>query len=662
MFSCLFVLLSLQAPPLDLQLAREAVENQKFERAIGLLDSVLEIDSTHTEAHYLRGIALREHGRNPTLKSRLQRLLARSEEDFRFVVAKDSAFWDVLYQFAILKRYQNDLRQAITLAEAQLRHHPTLYHVPAGLRSFYWRFVVSNEPEDARAWLRAQSGSMASLFVGQSYEHQGMFDAAERIYQKHEEAEQTLALLAKARLDFARLRPEDGTRAVMRSISELQTKADAYILFDEVKTIASFSEWDDFNRIENLEEYQRYFTAFWNRRNPMPAAPYNARMAEHYRRLRIAEAEYLFNGFRSWFRSDFTGEEAYFPSTYELASDFTDRGIVLIRHGEPDDYTVGDANSWLYRDSTLVFHFAPTCLGQVCGVTEYFVPAPLGPTFQASLVGIDRLDAERRSIEYLYKGLSTDRHQWPSKTRHWDIPYVMGAFRGMDGRTLLEVYYEVPLQETVQISGPDSIRLEAGFSVNRSDWSQVSYIREQTLHARGAPPFVGRFQLDVPAESYRFGLHARVLGGVHLQAIRFERMIPEFTETNLELSDLFLADSLDALPEARIREDLKLYVNPSGIFSRSSFPVVYFEIYNLKREADGQTNYRVAYTLAPINKPQQGVVTLQISEQRGSETSPISFIAIDFQEALPGNYMLEVEVEDLVSGRVVKTSRTLSLE
>ena len=659
---CFLILLLSQVPGTDLQAARQAVGSQDYGRAIQLLDEFLESDDTHIEGRYLRGIALRERGRNPTLKNRLQRVLARSAADFEFVVAHDSAYQDVLFQYAILKRYEDDLEGAITLGEAQLEHRPDLDYVLPRLLSFYWRYVVTTTPQKARLWLRSQAGSLAPLFVGRAYERQGMYDSAEAIYAEDEDTAETPLLLAQARLNFARMRPEIGTETIEEAISGIDSKVDALVFFEEIKTIASPAEVAAFERIEELEGYRKFFRTFWTSRDPMPAAAYNARMAEHYRRLRIAEQNFLFNGFRSWFRSAFTHDETYFPVTYELGSDFNDRGIVFMRHGEPDHYTVGEANSWLYNDSLLVFHFAPTCIGQVCGVTEHFVPSPLGPTFEPAIVGLDALDAERKSVDYLVNGLSTDRHQWSSDTRHWEVPYVVGAFRGLDGRTLVEIYYEVPLHETARVRGPDSVVVETGVSIHNGDWERINYVRKQSQYGRGEDAFVDRFQVDLSADRFNLALHARVLDGVHLRAYRFAYTVPGFTDTGLQLSDMFLADSIAVIPDAIERDDVILYVNPSGQFERPVAPFVYFEIYNLTQEPDGQTRYRIAYTLTPVDADQDGAITLQTSEQRTANSSPLSYVALDLGEASAGSYTIEVEVEDLITGVVARTGRALHLK
>ena len=656
-----FIFLFWQAAPTSLDTALRAVEAHEYGDAVGILDGVLQSDSTDVTARYLRGIALREQGRNPTLLNRIQRFLSRSERDFEFILAQDSSFQDVLLQYGILKRYRNDLPRAIELGEAQLSYRPDLDHILPNLLSFYWRYIVTHDPEEARQWLRGQSGVLAPLFVGRTYERQEMFSAAQQIYNNSEDLPMTVTLLAKARLEFARLHWEAGTRAVEEAISNLNSKVDALVLFEEIKTIASPIELEVFQQIQDLVEYQDFFNVFWNRRNPMPAAPYNARMVEHYRRLPIAEQDFLFNGFRSWFRSEFTSIESYFPPTYVLSSDYTDRGIIFLRHGEPDDYTMGESNSWLYYDSLMVFHFAPSCVADICGITDHFVPSPQGPTFSSSIVGLDELDAERISAKYLMDGLSTDRHRWPPETRSWTVPYVMGAFRGLDGQTLVEMYYQIPIHESRSSSESDSIHVEAGFAVHSMDWKGIHYIREHHVYTLGAPLRLNRFQVDLPSEEFHVGFHAREVDDVHVHASRFTYTVPEFTEIGLQMSDILLADSLDALPDAGAREDLILYVNPSSEFQQPAAPWIYYEIYNLNKVPDGQTRYEVSYSLIPAESAQQGAITLQTSEQRGIDASPIVYLSMDMGEANFGSYTLEVHIEDLITGTAVSSTRELTL-
>lgn len=658
----LFLLVS-PVPEDDLQAAKEAVQSGNYARAITLLTSYLESNQSSLEAHYWRGIAYRERGKHPTLKNRIRQVLQRGEQDFEFVLAQDSAYQDVLYQYAVLKRYQGDLRGAITLGEAQLRLRNDLDHVLPGVLHFYWRYLAETPPETARLWLRTQTGVFTNVFVGRAYERQGLFDLAESYYEEvieDEEDANSMVLipiqLALARLDFARRFPEAGTLGVMEAIEKIQSRMEAFVLFEEIKTIASPAEISAFIEIEDLREYRTFFEVFWTSRDPMPAAAFNARMAEHYRRLRVAEQDFLFYGFRSWYRSWFTHEATHFPGTYALSQDFDDRGIIFIRHGEPDDYTIGEANSWLYRDTLMVFHFAPTCTAGICSVFTHFVPSPEGPTFPPSIVGLDYLDAERRTSGFLMHGLTSDRHRWPEGTKHWDMPFTAAAFRGLDGRSLVEVYYQVPLEPA---DDRDSLHVEVGFAAHDALWQRVNYMRASSR--RKASAFVDRFQVDLTAAPHHLSLYARELDGVHVAAHRFEYTPSSFDGTGVKVSDILLADSINVLPDAQQREDYLIHVNPVSEFNSVAPVFVYYEVYDLLKAPDGQTRYRLAYGLIPEKGGRDAAIALQTDQQRSVSNSPIEFVVIDLSEVSEGRYVLEVTVTDLVRGQDIVASRPLEI-
>ncbi|MDE2958305.1 MAG: GWxTD domain-containing protein [Bacteroidota bacterium] len=654
----------LAAPADDLRAAKEAVRDGEYAHAITLLSTYLEANPSDLEAHYWRGIAYRERGKHPTLKNRVRQILQRGAQDFEGVLAQDSAYQDVLFQYALLKKYQGDLRTAISLGEAQLRHRRDMVHVLAGVLDLYWRYLAENAPEKARQWLRTQSGLFTQVFIGRTYERQGLFDLAESYYEEViAEEEDHAALvrlpvrLALARLDFARRFPEAGTVGVMEAIEDVETATEALVLFQEIRTIASPAEISAFRSIQNPADYRIFFEVFWISRDPMPAAPYNARMAEHYRRLRVAEQDYLFYGFRSWYRSQFTHEAAFFPETYTLSQDYDDRGIIFIRHGEPDDYTVGEANSWLYRDSLLVFHFAPTCMGSVCSVFTHFVPSPEGPTFHPGIVGLDYIDAERRTGAFLMQGLSTDRHTWPAGTRLWEMPYMMASFRGLDGRSLVEVYYRVPLEPD---DGRDSTLVEVGFAAHDARWQQVSYVRASRRRAAGA--FVERVQVDLAAAPHNLSLYAREADGPHLAAHRFQYTPARFDQLGLKVSDLLLADSINVLPDAQLREDYLVHVNPAATATSAEPVFAYFEVYDLLAAPDGQTRYYLAYTLIPDRGGRSRAIALQTQEQRSESASPIEHVAIDLTDVPKGRYTLEVTITDLERGQEAVTSRSLEIK
>ncbi len=659
----------LVAPTIDLEQAREAMEAQQWRRAVAILSDHLEDAPGDLEAHYLRGICYGEIGKTPNLRNRLERVLQKGAADFDTVLTSDSLYRDTIFQLALIRRYDNMFQEAIRLAETQIQLRPEIAHVHLGLLNFYWRYMVSKPPAEARRWLRTLPGPYARLFVARTYESQSLFQPAELIYQelRREGFLPVPVLVALARLKFQEQKPIAGTWYMKEAIEAIETELDALLLFDEIRTIVSPGEHAAFERRASLSEAKAFFAEFWARRDPMPAAPYNARMVEHYRRLRIAETHYVFNGFRSWFRSRFTHDERYLPPTYTLGGDFDDRGVMFIRHGEPDDFSVGESPTWLFEasaedgDSLLIFHFAPTCHGGICGVTKHFVPVPRGESFlPPRLVGLDAADMERKTLEYITRGLSTDRHRWPSGTKELDVPVMPASFRGMDGRTLVEVFYEVPVQELE--ASQDTIVFETGFMVQDMRWRQHTFNRNviRLPQATADQSYDGLFQVDLLPQPYRTALHVRSLSGRAVSTFR-QRYVPlDFSAPGLKLSDILLADSVLAIegdPAAR-REDVHVQVRPSGTFSRTETPAVYYEIYDLAEGPDQRTLYAISYAL----KDRRGdVTTLSTGESGGALRSPVQFVVIDVADLARGTYTLTVTVEDRIAGTRASQSRQLTL-
>ncbi len=647
----------------DLGAAKLAMQDQEWSDAAKHLTKRIDEGGASLEAHYLRGISFAERGKFRTLQTRLANTLGAAEEDFEYVLRHDSLHNDVLFRYGLLRRYSGDLRSAIELAEAQVRLKPELAHARVGLHQFYWRYIVQTEPEEARRWLRDQPWPLAQLFLGETYARQSFFQTAEEIFADLQESPHVRvpALLALARLYFQRQDPERGSAAMHEAIASVSSVADALLLFDNIKTIVSPAERAEFERIKDLDSYRAFFEVFWTKRDPMPAAPYNARAAEHFRRLRLAESHYLFHGYRTWYRSPFTADASLFPPTYALGSEFDDRGIVFLRHGEPDDYTIGEAQSWLYQDSLMVFHFAPTCVRAICSVSRHFVPIPRGPTWSSKLVGRDALEAERKSAVYLTAGLTTDRHRWPERTKVLDIPHVAASFRGRDGRTLVEVYYRVPVDELGPALGAeaDTVHVETGMTVHDVAWQRMGMYRQTK---RLAGPYVGRFQADLPQEAFHFALHVRSLQTQHVGAHRFDYLPRSFEGAGLKLSDILLADSVLDLSDGpgRARDDVLLHVNPSAEFLTSDPVFVYFEIYDLARHQAGGGRYSVSYSIRSL-RDEEDAVTLSAEEQLASERSAVEYVAIDVTDVPAGSYELVVTVRDAVSGAEAEQSRSLEL-
>ena len=703
-------------PPDVLAAAQRAVEVQRWEEAIGLLDDVLKRDPDVLEARYLRGIARREANKAHTL-------LSGSLADFEHVVARDSLYRDVLYQYALALVYRNqypeDRTGAIELAERQLQLKPELVEAQVGIFDIYRRFLCTVRAARALAWLGGHPTDYARLFEGEVLRRESLAYYGEETdvrldAPKLRQADDVLAelltrppagstelphhpvLLARARVHYAFGEPDVAQDFVEMAIASIDGEAAARLVFEDFKYVLDEEEWERWRALEGTrdpEPYRAFFRRMWARRDPVPASRVNPRLAEHYRRLTKAEKHYVYHGFRARYNNPDARRELGFPPSYALATELDDRGIVYVRHGEPDDRVFSvDAESWHYIESDMDFHFAvqETSASFLPVVTSGVGNLRLVPTPHRSLLGrsspiaiwnaayarlatdpwLARDEIVEESQRTVMEGLTSDRHTWSEDVEGMDVPYVLAAFRDTGGATRLDVHYALPLSElSKEQDEADSVAVEVGIALHDLSWEPLGEITETKRMAptddRGAAA-VGSFRLTLPPDSYRVALHARSLGSSHLGAYRQGYRVPDFPDSEFGLSSVLPAYAIEGSSEAG---PLRIEPNPTGFFARQQPVHLYFEVYNLAPGPDGQARYTIEYALLPETPGRRFLglfggneAALSIkSEHENASTSPVETAELDVSQVAPGRYTLTVTVTDVRTGRQVQRSQPLEL-
>ena len=97
---------------------------------------------------------------------------------------------------------------------------------------------------------------------------------------------------------------------------------------------------------------------------------------------------------------------------------------------------------------------------------------------------------------------------------------------------------------------------------------------------------------------------------------RTERLF-SVSESRLDMSDLLLAKKIELVkpfPESRM--DLRIAPNPLRAYRTGESASVYLEIYNLKKDEFGRTQYQISYTISvpdqqEVNPAMFGAVALK---------------------------------------------------
>lgn len=683
--------------PALLGLGRLEMTAKSWSNANDYFEQVLEIEPRQLEALYGRGVCYRETGKFKAWL--LQKIdFGKAEKHFREVLAIDSSYADVLYQSARLERLRGNYRQAISLCHEQIVRRPELVEPRVQLFRFYQYLIEHEGKDDAFRWLQAQPWPEAAFGVAEWYRRNGELDTATaRLRELISSTDITPQppLLALAKTYAARGQLMRAQQHYWQAIESIADQAQAEAVLEDVKYIMSDLELDEYRRRQTSSEWIDFFRNFWRRRDPMPAADSNARLAEHFRRMLYAEQNYRFDGVRSWVNNPDKLGYLDFPESYSLNNEFNDKGLIYLRHGEPDDRIVtvnasSQANeSWRYYRRgplpELVFHFV---VDQSAAPGNWRVTAQINDLFMAS----DRIDWDHLYFElttenqlgrlraqqqialknqaFAQIGFSTDRHSWQKDLKPLNMPFYAVTFRGLDRKTELDVFYGLQLAEPArQLEKRRSeLVVERGFAIYDTAWARLA--RESSQKIYPVQFFAERenelalevFEAQAPPGNCRIAFHAKPLDTDYLGGFIFNATLPDYSQDSLALSDLLLAYDINeaAGRDSYSRHGLRIKPNPARNFRQAEPVHIYFEIYNLRTDAGGKTAFEVDYRVS-LKKEKAGFFkklfgggesTISTASTReGSGEFWFENIALDISGAKKGEYELAVTVTDKLTGQ-----------
>jgi len=467
-------------------------------------------------------------------------------------------------------------------------------------------------------------------------------------------------------------------------------------LFLGMTYVASAKElkiYEDFSSSEKDEILRR----FWLRTDPSPLTTVNERLVEHYRRVAYARIHF--------------GQDR-FP--------WDDRGEVYVRFGAPDhisrsndlqlemDREVQDARDHFVRRKRLALQVTP---GQPIfpvprntrwaywvythleGGTEFtfvsrffndryeFAPIPdgLGVGLTADLLAYQGQVVLNDLVSRAPWVYEADFSQLPI-----DFFYYPAAFRGKDGQTRLEIYYGLPASEMARLpvnEHTERVLLDRGVALFDSLWIEQHRVQDQlTFHMPSQQqildnafiPGVMTFEVK-PGLNY-LALQVRDVVSGKSQVYQQALTVSDFSDTTqIMMSDIELAFWIAPTKSEGEFDKKGLRVVPmaSKAFHVDQTAFVFFEVYNLKKDKFGQTQYRVEYEfqsqekgIAPVRalrglgrmlklRERSKEVTISY-EQTGRSSEDVAYVELDLRDVEPGGQKVRIEVTDLVRDQKVR--------
>jgi GWxTD domain-containing protein len=450
-----------------------------------------------------------------------------------------------------------------------------------------------------------------------------------------------------------------------------------------------------------------YAAQFWTSKDPRYLTSYNERRLEHFARLTYADLLY--------------GAPELNRHGWE-----TVRGQILARYGQPrTDVVILPRNATEYRRRPVVDRASiigggndnTTIMNQsmVSGsdldlaeeanaynIWDYgefrfvFEDPYRNGDFRLYSPKADEIanGANPWINDYVIKAEETfrevpERYEYKAPGRQVEIPYLVTAFKGTDGKADLVVNYGIPIaqatdgQEMIEITANTGtflineqrdILVERRRTIYGLRTAQIQTFAETRLwvdtQTMQAPP--GQMQVSVEFETASGGTVA-----VQRRAVT----VPDFTTSTLALSDLLLAYQIDETQGNRavrqadlVRNNLSMQPAPWSVFNHTQSIYLYFEAYNLQKGADGRTNYEVEAFLVPkdadkgvsrvvrglFNSGRKGVSVR--APGSGTTTDEATYLILDAANQEPGLYTLRLVIHDRIARKNVEQEQDLFLE
>lgn len=524
-----------------LGLARVEMLRERWKPAIRRLERALKKDSENMAIRYHLANAYRESVKgfnyidSRYMPNNYENTWEKASNQYEWILARDSLYEDVLYQYALFWKYARKHIRAMDLAYEQVNLKPDRIDAQTGLIRLFDYLHSSAKRIDLESWMDARDSELISYLQGEIWRRQGELEKAEQRYNdllsKAENLPVQLLQLSLARIHYARSDIEEGQRAIETAIQGIQNKRDAAHVFEEFKYIISPQELEEYQVLDAPEDFREFFRKFWLKRDPMPSRPINVRLAEHYRRFLIAEDEYIYRGFRVWHTNPDPIDKSGIPEMSKLSERFDDRGIIFIRYGEPDDELIVLARagelaafersvdignppphiSWRYQDPQMDFYFVQSELGSInwrlapilsddysirvrheiwggiyaemaSQVYQELTLEEMSDGGNESHRAVLALQKEELNVrmevmaaQAVQRVMTTDRHAWPDSVEVIEYPYIVSSFNGEGGKTHVDIHYALPTGRLTALHEDpgEFIEVEVGCSMHNKRWEVI---------------------------------------------------------------------------------------------------------------------------------------------------------------------------------------------
>ena len=580
-------------------------------RAVEASEKAIRIDPENLQYQLLHGEALWNRGFQREAKAHYEKVIEKFPNAAvaaydagrhifgEYMITRDR----VIPQRRSIRTFaKNEYDQAVMLFEKSLETDPDYqdsYYL-LGLAHLEHRRIPAMQRVMRRMMRRFPGDTNAQLFLAYAHQIQGELLEANKLYEK-----------AIAAMD-----PEQ--RKMMESVDIIASKEDSARIAKAMQ-IGDDGEWKD----------SAALTQFWNKNDPLFLTDHNERRMEHYGRVAYANLRFSVpaRNIEGW---------------------KTIRGQTYIKYGKYQRRTTGVfpmfKETWYYGGYRFTFQ-------SVNGVDGWGFAGEVGPSSTVDVIGGDPNALRTRNVDAtqvdrtLFRRSATTR--WasdkmreeyfeiqnraafkkqearfvdPFQNRKYSMPHQITAFRS--GKNMrMEIAYAIPTGK-LKANDDQMIVMDEGLFMFDYLWRDlyrnVRPIGQKRPSGKNAQQYLlSRRAMTLPQGTYNVVVEVGDRTSGSIGTFRTERLLT-VSQSSLDMSDLLLAQKIEMInPFPEKRTDLSITPNPLRAYRTGQSASVYLEIYNLKKDEFGRTQYQIVYS---ISVPGKG------------EVDPSMFGAIDLTE------------------------------
>jgi GWxTD domain-containing protein len=692
-----------------------------------IFEGIVKENPDNMDAYYYLGIACRDLAFKKSWQVHKVNSFKRANECFEKILRHDRTYKDICLQYGLYLDYTGKTTDAINMILEQIKLKPGMTDSYFGIRNIVLRKILENKSGEKIEDIiddfnNIKDENYRNYFRGEFFRVKGFYPEAEKCFLN----------LLKEDINFPKIlvycallkmysKSEDKKKVenlFFEAMNSLKTELDAEILFHDLKYIAHPKEILKYEMSSFLEIKNKYFLNFWERHNPNRGMKDNPRIYEHYKRLAEAEDKYYL------FREGFY----YVKNKFD---EYSDQGLIYIRFGIPDKIIISSGSgindekgnlhesahdpalyfyekdpyeiasnmhsnlieTWYYFSNMinpqLEFNFWGknkkflTYIADKKAIVDRSFFMPVDETMKMDKIlsitreyGSDPNLDENKYNSMIQIGLAKEKSTIEKDALTFNIPVNLYSFRSSTGGTAIDLPYMIN-KSYIFDQIPDTIKeLKSEFIITIYDQNKNKiFIKTDTIILKrpdkndDAEFRFNKFDLKPDSCEILLTIHPidqEIFGrgGININIPDYanKKLMISDIETGLEKkngSDIFKKAGRILLPKANSAHNLK---TPLG---------AYYEIYNLKKNSDGKTMYKMEYNIKYtgseniINKifssgDRKNSISMEYF-QTGKEETAKEFISFELNKLIPGKYILEVKITDVYASKTVIQNRDIEL-